>query len=149
MSIKYLITRLQILTLSPIFPSLLTFILFTIYKIKYDPHTLCDNGCSPLLLEQLKQNLEEEIKKSTTISNNVIEFIKIIEEAKESSELSPAQKRYNARKFLTWQEMMVKSLKRSTEIEASIRKIDPCFTSGYENINAEILRTLQQRNTRG
>lgn len=100
MNINKLIIPLQILVLSPTFPSLLAFILLIIYKIFFDPAMLCDDGCTPLLLEQLKQNLREEMVKSDTITHNITEFNKIVKEIKESSgELTTAQKSYNYNKL--------------------------------------------------
>ena len=101
MSKNYIIIRLHMFILSPIFPLLLSFILFISYKIIDDPLTLCDNDCSPLLLEQLKHNLAEEINKASIICKNITKFAEIIEETKESSELSPVQKEYNQRKFVS------------------------------------------------
>jgi len=148
MSIKYLITRLQILTLSPIFPSLLTFILFMIYKIYFDPLILCDNGCSPLLLEQLVKNLNVELYKSTFISNDIVDLMKNLEEVKKSSEVNLIQREYIERKLISLEEMLMKSLSKSKEIEASIRKINPCFTSGNETVTANMLRALQENSRR-
>lgn len=128
------------LILSPIFPSLLTFILFTVYKIIFDSATLCDDGCPPLLLDQLKQNLAEEMGKSSRITHNITEFNKIIQEIEQPS----LQKAYNYNRLNHWQEMLIKSLNRTKEIEADIKKIDPSFRSGCENINAGILRLLEQ-----
>ena len=82
------------------------------------------------------------MNKSTIISNNIVNLLKIMEEVKESSELSLAQREYNERKLLTFEEMIIKSLNRTKEIEASIRKIDPCFTSGNEGVTTNILRAL-------
>jgi hypothetical protein len=117
--------RLHMLILSPIFPLLLSFIIFIAYKIIDGPLALCDNKCSPLLIEQLKDNLAEEINKSSRICKNIKEFAKIIEEIKESSDLNLAQKEYNQRKFASLQEMLIKSIEKSNEIELSIRKIQP------------------------
>ena len=40
---KYILTRLQILIMSPSFVPILTFILLTTYKILFDSPILCDN----------------------------------------------------------------------------------------------------------
>lgn len=99
MNINKFIIRLYMFTLLPSFPSLLTFIIFTIYKLYFDPVALCDNGCAPLLLEQLKENLKEETGKSSAISGNIVQLTKIIQEIKENTELTTAQEEYNKNKF--------------------------------------------------
>src|SRR5271167_380416 len=101
MTKNYYIIRLYMLIVSPIFPSLLSFIIFTVYKIICDPLSMCDNDSSPLLLDQLKQNLMEEIKKSSTITSNIIEFRDIVEEERGSYALNQAQRTYNSGKYLS------------------------------------------------
>ena len=127
------------LILSPIFPSLLTIILLIIYKINFEPVILCDNGSSPLLLEQLKQNMEDEIHKTYTINSDIRDFLKGISENRVAT---PDQRTYNINMFAYLKEMMIKSIDRTTEIEASIRRIEPAYTSGVQGLNAQILRAL-------
>jgi hypothetical protein len=56
MNIKYFFIRLQLLTQSPIFISSLTFIIFTLYKICFDPVMLCDDT-DVVALYELKTKL--------------------------------------------------------------------------------------------
>ena len=139
MNINYFIVRLRMLILSPIFPSLLTIILLIVYKINFEPVILCDNGSSPLLLEQLKQNMEDEIHKTYTINSDIRDFLKGISENRVAT---PDQRTYNINMFAYLKEMMIKSIDRTTEIEASIRRIEPAYTSGVQGLNAQILRAL-------
>ena len=146
MSINKLIVRLHMLTLSPIFPTLLAFIIITIYKLFFDPLTLCDDGSTPLLLDQLQSNLAHEMGKTSRISQDIAEFNSFVEEMKETSsgELSSAQKEHISDRVKHLKTMYVKSLKKTMEIEVSIKKINPSFTTGNENLNANIVRTLEQ-----
>jgi hypothetical protein len=59
MNIKYFFIRLQLLTQSPIFISSLTFIIFTLYKICFDPVMLCDDT-DVVALYELKTKLITE-----------------------------------------------------------------------------------------
>jgi hypothetical protein len=140
MNINYFIVRLHIFILSPIFPLFLSFIIFIFYIIIYYPVALCDDGSSPLLLGQLKDNLAAEIKKSINISNHLIEYLK---DTQESSELSFAQRLNNNIKFLLLQDMMSESIQRSKEIETSIKKIDPNFISNNESLLKNVRTILE------
>jgi hypothetical protein len=126
-------------TLSPFFPLFLSFILFIIYKFNCDLVILCDDGSPPLLLGQLQNNLTAEINKTSKITSEIIEFNKTID----NSILTEAQKLDNNRTSRFLKEMLLTSLKRSNEIEASIRKIDPNFTSGLFDVNAHTIRTVE------
>ena len=96
MYIKFFIIRLHMLMLSPIFPSLLTLILLIIYKVHFEPVILCDSGLSPLLLDQLKENYEEQNKITTLISTNITNFMRSLQEKIETEgELTPTQIKYN------------------------------------------------------
>lgn len=44
--------------------------------------------------------------------------------------------------------MLIKSLNRTIDIEANIKKIDPNFTSGNEDVNLGTLRALEQNRRR-
>ena len=124
MNINYFIIRLHMFILSPIFPLLLSFIVFITYNILYDSVALCDDGSiPPLLLGQLKQNLVAEAQKSLDISNDIIDYLK----NNKSSELSFSQRLNNNIKFSLLQDMMGESIERTKEIETSIKKIDPNF----------------------
>ena len=115
--------------LSPIFPSLLTFILLIVYKIYFEPAILCDNGSYPLLLDQLERNLREEKNIQSVVRNKILEF-----NAYDTTEVSSDRKAWNKAVLISLQEKMTKSLNRSKEIEDSIKKIDPTFVSGNEGI---------------
>ena len=81
------------LILSPIFPSLLTIILLIVYKINFEPVILCDNGSSPMFLQQLKTNLVSEIERTTILNNNYMETYNKIQEINEKlGEPSVSQK---------------------------------------------------------
>jgi hypothetical protein len=81
---NYFIIRLDMFILSPIFASLLTLILLVVYKIYNDPVILCDNGCSPLFLQQLKINLMSEIERTTILNNHFIEIYNTIQAINEN-----------------------------------------------------------------
>jgi len=134
-----LILRLQILWISPVFPSILTFVIFTIYKIMYDPLILCDEGDS---LDQLKENLREEANNSLAISHSILDFLAQVKEIKETSELIPSQRRFNGDHLQWLKSLFVNSLLKSQGIEDSIRKIDPSFISPNRNLNPQVLRIL-------
>jgi hypothetical protein len=114
--------------LSPVFPLLLTFIAFIAYKFIFDAFTLCDNGCYPLLIDQLRDNLAVEMNKTTDISKNLTEFLKTFEEIKETSEVNSAIITENNKKVKLLQNMLIKSLQKTLDIDASIIKIDPNLT---------------------
>jgi hypothetical protein len=149
MNINYIIIRLHLFILSPKFPSLLTFIFLIVYKIYFEPAILCDDGCSPLLLDQLKKNLEEETDKACRISTSINEFNQIIEETKvKYGSLNASQRAYNDNKLLHLQEMLIKSLANAKEIGYTIRKIEPSYTSGQEGFIAGTLRDLENNRRR-
>lgn len=149
MNIKYFIIRLHILMLSPIFPSLLTFILLIVYKIYFEPVILCDNGSSPLLLDQLKQNLAEEMNTSTIISSNITDTMELQNRWKEAQgKLTPIQTAYVTSLLSGWEDMYIKSLNKTIEIENYIRRIDPSFCSGGQEMSANILRALEENRRR-
>lgn len=140
MNINYFIIRLHMFILSPIFPLLLSFIVFITYNILYDSVALCDDGSiPPLLLGQLKQNLVAEAQKSLDISNDIIDYLK----NNKSSELSFSQRLNNNIKFSLLQDMMGESIERTKEIETSIKKIDPNFKWNYSNIHNNIRTILE------
>jgi hypothetical protein len=94
---NYFIIRLHLLILSPIFASLLTFVLLIVYKIYFEPSILCDEGGSPLLLQQLEQNLREEKSTQSVINSEIIYFKEWVQERLNNSasgELTSAQKAY-------------------------------------------------------
>ena len=117
MNINKLIMRWHMLTLSPIFPSLLAFVLITIYKLFFDPITLCDDGNAPLFLDQLKNNLVDQTVKSTAIVVDIDEVYANINEMKDSDTFTSDEKKYNYNKLNKLQKMLIKSLKRTMEIE--------------------------------
>jgi hypothetical protein len=92
---NYIIIRLHLLMLSPVFSSLLTFIILIVNKIYFDPVILCDNGCSPLLLDQLKANLSLEIRASRSLGDSIRNFLNIINETETSGEVNSAQRAKN------------------------------------------------------
>jgi hypothetical protein len=78
----------------------------TIYKIYFDPLTLCDNGCSPLLLEQLKHNLEVELGNTNNITRDINEFNQEMQERINiAGELTTAQSSYKYKKLSNLQDM--------------------------------------------
>jgi hypothetical protein len=93
---NYFIVRLHLLMLSPTFSSLLTFILLIFYKIYFDPAILCDEGDSvPLVLDQLKENLREEMRRSSYITSRILEVFDTVQEIKRiNGEITPAQNTY-------------------------------------------------------
>lgn len=149
MKINYTLIRLHILILSPIFPSLLTIILIMVYKIYFETPILCDNDCSPLLLDQLKQNFDQELEKSSNIGTNIREFSEIIEETnKMYGAPNSDQITYNDKKLMKLQKLLIKSLSKAKEIEYSIKKIDPNYVSGAEDFITDTIRALQQNTGR-
>src|SRR5258708_10896785 len=60
MNIKYIFIRLQLIVLSPIFPSLLTFLLLITNKIYFEPVILCDDG-DFVTLNELRTKLTKEM----------------------------------------------------------------------------------------
>ena len=135
---------LHVFILSPIFPLFLAIILMLVYKICFDSLSLCDNGSSPLLLDQLKNNLSEETKKCVKISMDFNDINDVIQETRQNSnELSLAQ-RDNFDKMFRVKEMLIKSLNKNIDIELSIKKIDPNFTSGSLYYNSNMVRFLEE-----
>lgn len=130
--------------ISPIFPLLLSFIIFTAYKVIDNPFTLCDNGCPPLLLGQLEANLGAEMNNTSKISSNLLELNKTMKEITESSKLTTADKENYKVVINTLRRDLVKSLERCNEIEVSIQKINPNFTSGLMETNARTIRNIQE-----
>jgi hypothetical protein len=129
--------------LSPIFPSLLTLILLIAYKIYFEHAILCDDGCPPLLLDQLKINLNVEIGRISCSNKDLLELIKTIDEVKiKQGELNGNQSVFFQKQVEIRQKILIQSLHRSTEIEDSIKKIDPSFNSGFRRSNADLLRSL-------
>jgi hypothetical protein len=131
MNKNYIFIRLELLTLSPIFPSLLSFLLFTAYKIYFDPFMLCDEGDWYKLYE-LKGNLTREI------ANYNITMIKIGEYSDLQTQLNEvsrpnyrnfSQESFYSSKLDTWQKRSINSLNNIRQIECSIRMIDPNFKS--------------------
>lgn len=145
MNINYFIVRLRMLILSPIFPSLLTIILLIVYKINFEPVILCDNGSSPMFLQQLKTNLVSEIERTTILNNNYMETYNKIQEINEKlGEPSVSQKAIKKTQLNVWGVMIIESINKTKEIEYSIRKIEPDFSTGMDNINARILWFIEQ-----
>ncbi len=145
MANNYFIIRLHLLILSPIFASLLTFIILIVYKIYFDTVILCDNGCSPMFLQQLKINLVSEIERTTLLNNNFIEIYNTIQEINEKlGEPNAGQKAFSKTLLNGWGEMIIESINKTKEIEYSIRKIEPDFSTGVDNINGRILRFIEQ-----
>lgn len=145
MSIKYFIIRLHMLTLSPIFPSLLTFILLIVYKIYFDTVILCDDGSPPMLLDQLKENLDIEIARNTDFHKDLSEYIKKFDEEKVKPEgLNTDKTAFYQKQIRIRKRILVESLHKTIEIVDSIRKIEPDFSSDYPRINADLLRSLGQ-----
>ena len=139
------IIRLHMLILSPIFPSLLTIILLIVYKINFEPVILCDNGSSPMFLQQLKTNLVSEIERTTILNNNYMETYNKIQEINEKlGEPSVSQKAIKKTQLNVWGVMIIESINKTKEIEYSIRKIEPDFSTGMDNINARILWFIEQ-----
>ena len=139
------IIRLHMLILSPIFPSLLTIILLIVYKINFEPVILCDNGSSPMFLQQLKTNLVSEIERTTILNNNYMETYNKIQEINEKlGEPSVSQKAIKKTQLNVWGVMIIESINKTKEIECSIRKIEPDFSTGMDNINARILWFIEQ-----
>ena len=139
------IIRLHMLILSPVFPSLLTFILLIVYKINFEPVILCDNGSSPMFLQQLKTNLVSEIERTTILNNNYMETYNKIQEINEKlGEPSVSQKAIKKTQLNVWGVMIIESINKTKEIEYSIRKIEPDFSTGMDNINARILWFIEQ-----
>jgi hypothetical protein len=130
--------------LSPIFPSLLTFIILIVYKIYFDPVILCDNGCSPLFLQQLKANYDEELQVSSQISKNILDFSKTIQEKEALGEVNSAQRAYIKVILNGYEDMYIKSLTKSRDLAESIKKIEPTFKTRVDDTNANILRVLQE-----
>ena len=131
------------LILSPIFPSLLTFILLIVYKIYYEPAILCDNNNPPLLLHQLKNNLEVELDRISYINKDLLKLFKTIDEVKvKQGELNENQSVFYKKEVEIRHKILVQSLHRTTEIEDSINKIDPSFNSGSRRSNANLLISL-------
>lgn len=130
------------------FPLLLSFIIFTVYKVICDPIILCDNGSSPLLLDQLQQNLAAEMEKSHRISNDIIEYKKTMEEITENYELTIAQRLDSDRINKELKKMLFKSLDKCDEIEASIKKINPNFRPGLQYANAQRIREIERTTRR-
>ena len=96
MYINLIIIRLHLLILSPVFSSLLTFILLIVYKVYFEPAILCDDGSSPLLLVQLKSNLIVAMERSTLINENIIGFNEDVQEMERNlGKLSSARKKFN------------------------------------------------------
>jgi hypothetical protein len=96
MSINKYVIPLHMFILSPLFPSFLALVLMIIYKIYFDPLILCDSGCSPLLLEQLKQNLCQEMERNINISINIGELGQTVQETiNTEGGLTPTQSGYN------------------------------------------------------
>jgi len=81
---NYIFMRLQLLVLSPIFPSLLAFILLTIYKICFDPVMLCDDGDFYTLYE-LKTSLTKETANYHIATIKVEEYNDLHKQLKEIS----------------------------------------------------------------
>ena len=129
--------RLQLLILSPVFPSLLSFILLIVYKIYLDPATLCDDGDWYKLYE-LKVSLTKEI------ANYNISIIKVEEYTNLQAQLNEIS-RPNLRDFSkenlysskldTWQTRSVNSLNNVRVIEYSITQIDPNFRSSAPHLS--------------
>lgn len=133
------------LILSPIFPSLLTIILLIVYKINFEPVILCDNGSSPMFLQQLKTNLVSEIERTTILNSNYMETYNKIQEINEKlGEPSVSQKAIKKTQLNVWGEMIIESINKTKEIEYSIRKIEPDFSTGMDNINARVLWFIEQ-----
>ena len=141
MNINKFILRLQITTFSPFFSLLLAFVLTTLYKILFDTVALCDNGCYPLLLQQLQDNLLAEKEKCSILINNLTVTDGIIQEIRNNPDMDLRQFVYNTRRYTTLQEQIFESWNKMTSIESEIRKIDPCFISDSDNQPARALIT--------
>jgi hypothetical protein len=138
------ILRLQILWLSPILPSILTFILFTIYKIYFDPVLLCDEPDAPLTLKQLKESLLVAENNSRAIAISIQEFMAIVEEHRQSQTLTSDISIYNARHGQWLKDSFINSLNKSISIENSIREKEPFYLSPRHNSTIAALARLQR-----
>ena len=142
------IIRLHMLILSPIFPSLLTFILLIVYKINFESVILCDNGSSPLLLEQLGEILREEKNIQTALNIQITDFKKSALGNSPSGKLTQKQVIYTNIMIDGWQELMTESLNRCKEIEDSMRRINPISLSSDRRIYINVLRALEENRRR-
>lgn len=137
MKINYIFLRLQLLVLSPIFLSLLNFIIFITYKICCDPVMLCDDGDIYTLYE-LKTNLTKETANYHIATLKIQEYNDLHNHLREIS--TPRFRNFQLETIYSynvesWRIKMINSLNNVRQIENTIRNIDPNFRSSLTHIS--------------
>ena len=98
MNIKFIFIRLELIVLSPIFPSLLTFVLLIVYKIYFEPSILCDDGDFYTLYE-LKTSLTKEMANYNIATIKIEEYNDLQIQLKEIS--TPRFRNFSQEEFYT------------------------------------------------
>lgn len=137
-NIKCFLLRLYLLAYSPIFPVIVTWIIFMSYRIYFEPVMLCDdNGWT---LFQLKSEITAEVGNYRTAVVKCEQYndLKAQLEAFKRSEASysnPDTEKIISDNLKNWEANKWRYLGKVRHLESSIRKIEPNFQSPVNTFN--------------
>jgi hypothetical protein len=127
--IKNFLFRLYLLTYSPLFPTILTLIIFMSYRIYFEPVLLCDDNGGSLFL--LKKDLAKMLADYRTAEVKYEKYTDLSELWRSvTKDGAPADKEITAlKKSEMYRQDKNQLLIRVHQIEDAIKKLDPHYRS--------------------